>query len=201
MLCADCEQIHSTFERALSKNVDALGVVPLAFKIDPASFKATVCILWRTGIVLTEMEQAYGKSPTKFVLSAHKRAFKEFMYDAKLYMKGERQSLLHQPEVRVLRAPAWRKGTPYETVLPFIIHKQNGLLVLGALVGQVVLVALLSRPANWDAWYALGPSCYEVPPELQAELKRLLDDGMTNAIERYRQTGGYRNKPPAYIKK
>jgi hypothetical protein len=183
MLCRQCEVEQSVFENALSRSVKENGLVPRAFIASGDAFRASLCILWKTGVVLTEVTEEHGKRPVEWVTAQHARAFKGFMRDTKLYLKGEILSLLDEPNVRALHMPSWRKGTAFETTLPFILQNRRGMLVLGALVGQVVLVALISRPSDWDAWYSTSESRQKPHPEMQAMLKKVLENDMRAAFQ------------------
>lgn len=183
MLCAACEQRFNKFETELAASIALRGMTPLAFRSGHSTFKASLSILWRVGLALTGQEPGYGRIPTKLTLPPHRKEFKSFMYEAKLYLKGVQVHFTRQSNVWALQAPEWRKGSAFETVLPFILCKNStGLLVIGALIGQVVLVAILARDAAWDRWYAGKDRMNEVPPELQLELKKLLDEDMRKAI-------------------
>lgn len=190
MLCEQCELEHAVFEKALRQAIDEHGLVPRAFTSNTSAFRAALCIIWRTGIALTEVKEEHGKRPVKWLTSQHAQAFKGFMRDAKLYLKNERMTLPDEPNVRALTMPAWRQGTAFETMLPFILQSRRGVLAVGALIGQVVLIALISRPSDWDGWYVKAESRHKPHPEIAAMLDKVLKEDMAAAFVAHRNNEG-----------
>lgn len=131
------------------------------------------------------------------------------MRDVKLYLKNERMSLPDEPNVRALTMPAWREGTAFETVLPFILQNRRGVLAVGALIGKLVLIALISRPSDWDGWYLKAESRHKPHPEIAAMLNKVLKEDMSAAFVAHRnkegraqpsqalEPGKKRNAPPS----